>query len=522
VGLHFALLFDGARLERWHLHCLDELEQVAVLAWVVASPGPAAARMRSPLLERYAKRVERSTVVQIGDRFARLIPPEHDDGFAESVDFVLGLGNVVVPRGLAEAARLGVWRFEHELVPARLPFFHEVCAENDVTRAALLRIDPDGGQPETIVEGVFRTDPRSYLGGRDRILDAIASWPARACKRLAETPVELPPATSTERDGHEVGFARFAAGVARRRLAVAWERLFRHPQWNVGVLDRGIETLLEPDAYTGEDVDWFPLHGRREFLADPFAVERDARLVVLCESFDYRSSRGRISTLEHAGGAFTDGQRDALVLPGHSSYPYLLDLPEGLHCVPETADAGEVALYRMGEDAGDWVKIAVLLPGVAGVDPTVFRHHARWWLMCTRKGPQEDTELWAWHAPAVTGPWTPHALNPIKTDVRGARPAGPPFVHEGVLLRPAQDCSRTYGGRVVVQRVDELTPTSFAEEQIAVIEASPRSRYPIGPHTLTPIGGRVLVDGRRTVFVPAAFRAFVRIWVRDVARRLRR
>jgi hypothetical protein len=181
-----------------------------------------------------------------------------------------------------------------------------------------------------------------------------------------------------------------------------------------------------------------------------------------------------------------------------------------------------VALYRVGEGPGEWKRVAVLLEDVPGVDPTVFRHDRRWWLMCTRKGPQEDTELWAWHAPDPTGPWTPHALNPIKTDVRGARPAGPPFVRDGVLYRPAQDCSRTYGGRVVVHRVDDLTPTAFAEEQVVVIEASRRSRYPIGPHTLTPVGDRVLVDGRRAVFVPAASRAFLGIWWRSISGRVRR
>jgi hypothetical protein len=305
-------------------------------------------------------------------------------------------------------------------------------------------------------------------------------------------------------------------------VSLAWERLFRHPQWNVGIVERPVDELLAPGVYTGEDVGWFPLHGKRGFLADPFAVERDGRLRIHYEYFDYETSRGRVGELELAEGGLRLVSDDALSLPTHISYPFLVDLPDGLHCVPETAEAGEVALYRVGERGAPWTKVTVLLPGVAGVDPTLFRHDDRWWLTCTRKGPSEDEELWAWHAPAIEGQWVPHALNPIKTDVRGARPAGPPFVHEGALHRPAQDCSRTYGGRVTVHRVLELTPTTFAEEQVATLEASPRSRYPVGPHTVTAIGGRVLVDGRRTVFVPVALRAFLSIWARDLGGRLRR
>jgi hypothetical protein len=514
----FALVFDGARLEHWHLRCLAELESVAQLSWAIAAPGPPT-RRSSRFLGRYVRRVERKALVPVGDRFADVpSSPESDD----AVDFVLGLGNVDVPPGLARAARLGVWRFAHELDGSSPPFLAEVGRGETATRAALLQIAGPEGRRSTIASGVFRTDTRSYARSRASIVDAIAPWPARACRLFSEGPIELPAEAPAAPAKDVASLARLATGFATRRLALAWERLFRHPQWNVGVLERPIEALLAPDAYTGEDVEWFPLEGRDGFLADPFAVERGEQLHIVCEYFDYERSLGRIRELEHSGEGFGPLLRNALSVPMHISYPFLLDLPEGLHCVPETADAGEVALYRVNEAPDTWTKVAVLLEDVPGVDPTLFRHDGRWWLTCTRKGPQEDAELWVWHAPSVQGPWVPHALNPVKTDARGARPAGPPFLHEGVLYRPAQDCSRTYGGRITVHRVHELTPTSFAEEQVAVLEASPRSAYPCGPHTVTAVGRRVLVDGRRAVFAPAAFRAFLRIWARDVGRSLRR
>jgi hypothetical protein len=156
------------------------------------------------------------------------------------------------------------------------------------------------------------------------------------------------------------------------------------------------------------------------------------------------------------------------------------------------------------------------------LDATVFPHGGRWWLLSTRSGPLEDVELWAWHAPELMGPWVAHARNPVKTDICGARPAGRPFVHDGALYRPAQDGSRTYGGRITLRRVTQLTPTEFAEQPVTVLEASPEGPFPVGPHTLTPIGDAVLVDGRRTVFAPDALRAFLRIWAADLADRRRR
>src|SRR5213596_456309 len=55
------------------------------------------------------------------------------------------------------------------------------------------------------------------------------------------------------------------------------------------------------------------------------------------------------------------------------------------------------------------------------------------------------------------GPWRPHPGNPVKVDVRSSRPAGGPFLFGGNLYRPAQDCSRTYGGGITINRVTHLS-----------------------------------------------------------------
>lgn len=517
--LRFALLYDGARLEHWHLRCLEELEGVAELIRVVVADEGAPPRSGSRLLRWYGRRLARAGAVPVAERFAHLPTSSLERG---SLDFVLRLGRVPVPAGLAESARLGVWSFEHEEEGTELPFFAEVYAGADVTHAALVAT----GERDLVLEhGVFRTDVRSYAASRKRIEDAIAPWPARACRSLAtggtgQTREAAPIARGhTMRGGNIV---RFAARLGMRRIELAWQRLFRHPQWNVGMLHRPVESLLERGAYGEDEVEWFPLEGTRGFLADPFAVEQAGRLRILCEYFDYRTGRGRICALDHSADGFSSQPVDVLSLPVHMSYPYVLDLPDGVFCVPETAAAREIALYRADEPGRGWSKVAVLVPDFPGVDPTVFRHEGRWWITCTRLGAQEDAELWVWHAPQLTGPWVPHELNPVKTDVRGARPGGRPFVHDGSLYRPAQDCSGAYGGRITVQRVTRLSPTAFAEEATATVEGPSRSRYPFGPHTLTPVGDMVLVDGRRSVFVPAAFRAFLAIWARAVKRRLRR
>jgi hypothetical protein len=302
------------------------------------------------------------------------------------------------------------------------------------------------------------------------------------------------------------------------RLALAWARLFRHPQWNIGILREPIESVLANGVFTDEHIEWFPLDGRKDFLSDPFPVVRDGVVTILCERFPYDVGRGVIASVVYADGRFR-GAEAAISRAEHMSYPCVIEWGGDIYCVPETHAAREVALYRAVEFPSRWEKVAVLIANFAGVDPTVLFREGRWWLFCTERGATENTNLLLWHAADLLGPWEPHAANPVKVDIRSARPGGTLFVHDGALYRPAQDCSTRYGGALSIQRVLRLDSQGFAEETVSRITPPRDSRYPMGRHTLSRAGDVMIVDGHRFVFVWDAFTAFLRIWFRDIRRR---
>jgi hypothetical protein len=307
---------------------------------------------------------------------------------------------------------------------------------------------------------------------------------------------------------------RFAAHLIRNRLRVAWGRFFRHYQWNIGIVDQPIHELL--GAKSHPPVRWFPLTGRRGFLADPFGVQRGGDATILCEYFDYRRAKGTICCIDVSGGDFASRAQPVLELPVHVSYPCLVENDGALYCVPEAVGTREVSLFKADPFPQRWTKVGALVSDVSARDPTVFRHAGRWWLMCADGDTGEEEKLLVWHAPRLEGPWTPHAANPVKIDVRSARPAGTPFEYEDRLYRPSQDCSRAYGGRVVINRVTRLTPDEFAENPVAAIEPTLDGPYPAGRHTLSALGDTTLVDGHRFVFVGVALLHFLRIWGRDL------
>src|SRR5689334_5527991 len=76
---------------------------------------------------------------------------------------------------------------------------------------------------------------------------------------------------------------------------IPWERwpklfsLFRHEQWNIGLVQAPIQAFLDPHVAVA--VQWMPRPGREEYWADPFGVVYKDQAYLLYEFFDYASYR---------------------------------------------------------------------------------------------------------------------------------------------------------------------------------------------------------------------------------------
>lgn len=67
----------------------------------------------------------------------------------------------------------------------------------------------------------------------------------------------------------------------------------------------------------------------------------------------------------------------------------------------------------------------------------------------------------------------------------------------------AQDCSRNYGGSIVINRGTRLTPPAFEEEVASHPRPDPAGRCPDGLHSLSAAGDLTLVDAKRHELLPA-------------------
>ena len=211
---------------------------------------------------------------------------------------------------------------------------------------------------------------------------------------------------------------------------------------------------------------------RDRFWADPFAIEHEGRYFIFFEELKYRAAKGRIAAIEVFEDADPGDPQVVLERPYHLSYPFLFAWGGSLYMLPETAENGTVELYRCEAFPSRWRLHRVLLDKLSAYDASLWHDGERWWMFVNVAEPGADSsdELHLYWSATPLGPWTAHRGNPVVSDARCARPAGPLFSRDGKLYRPSQDCSLAYGHSVSINRVDVLRDDEYRETAVQRIE----------------------------------------------------
>jgi hypothetical protein len=201
----------------------------------------------------------------------------------------------------------------------------------------------------------------------------------------------------------------------------------------------------------------------------------------------------------HEISGFPGTARKRLINGCHTSFPFTFSFEGEQYLVPETYQENRIALYRMNRDCGYFEYINTLVDDVRGVDACLHQHEGFWWLFFTKQD-LPSVHLYLYYSPSLFGTFEPHLNNPVKTDIRSSRPAGRFFLLNNMLIRPAQDCSGHYGKQVVLNKILQLSPHEFREEEFLTM--CPRGDYyNQGLHTINGNDQMTLIDGKRFRFL---------------------
>jgi len=272
---------------------------------------------------------------------------------------------------------------------------------------------------------------------------------------------------------------RFVGAKATAKLL---NRFFPPDRWQIALRNNGGSFVAVVDD------------GKR-YYADPFLFRYQGQTFVLLEDYCRAIRKGVISAAEVVGDRLASNPVPVLERPYHLSYPVVLEEAGTIYMLPESSANKTVELYRAVAFPWQWEREKILIQGVALADATPVFHQNRWWLFAAAGDPGTtgQDELVIFYSDRLTGPWQPHARNPVKSDCRSARPAGRIVCEHGRLFRPAQNCEERYGSGIVWQEIIELTPSRFYEKEVARFDASSIPGLK-GLHTVNQSGSLQVID----------------------------
>jgi hypothetical protein len=367
------------------------------------------------------------------------------------------------------------------------PLFWELFFAEPASTSVLEAVAGNPVERRELYRSSTATDPVSLQRTRNPVYWKSARFALRRLEDLAAgrwSPEQEParhqprprqPPSNADAVRH---VARITGRVARRRLRRA---AFRRG-WFLGLRKRD-------DGLPHEDPrPWLVASppGDR-YWADPFVFESAGETLVFIEQVRYADQKGELAVGQIEPGGELSEFEPILSAYHHLSYPYVLRDGGQIFMIPESSEAGRVELWAATDFPTGWTKVAVLLEGVRAVDASVMRHGGLYWMWVNQsfEGGRLDDETFLYFSDRLESGWTPHPLNPVVSDARRARPAGRPFLHGDVLIRPAQDCTGGYGSRVVFNSVDVLTTNDYRERPVGSLGPEWAPGRNLGAHTYT-------------------------------------
>lgn len=232
-------------------------------------------------------------------------------------------------------------------------------------------------------------------------------------------------------------------------------------EWIVAYRKREKETLIIDNTKDGFAViknTW------RYWCADPYLFNYNGHHYVFAELYDRILRRGVIGCCEINDVGYMPW-KVVLKTPYHLSYPNVFAYKSKIYMIPESYVAEEIAVFEAIDFPYSWKKAFVLMKNYISVDSTCFATADGNWML-TNHFECEKTELVLF---SISDNGDMKIVTTIPDD-NNIRPAGNVFYYDNQLLRPAQDCSTSYGCALNFYEITEIGSNTYAENLIMKIK----------------------------------------------------
>ena len=410
---------------------------------------------------------------------------KHSDSFSEQdvrtiseydLDVGLAFGFRILRGDILRIFKYGLWSYHHgdNLVNRGGPAgFWEVIEGSPVTGTVLQVLNEDLDNGKVIFRSWSSTVDRfSVKASRNHIYWRASSFVVRKLKQAYEQGSVDSPNEGLYRPYSNRLYRMPTNSELLGKLSKLSATYFKSKLQHAFYLDRWV--LAYRFRQTDDDANntlyrfkyLLPRPGC--YWADPFPIKVDDKYYLFFEEFVNKQNKGQIAVVELSKSSVSEPVV-ALERDYHLSYPFVFKHHNQMMMIPETAANKQVELYSATRFPDTWKLETVLMENISAKDVTLAQIDDLWWMFVAISEYPFADDLHLFYAESPYGPWRPHKLNPVKSDVRSSRPAGNIFEWNGDLYRPSQDSSRHYGYAITINRILRLTPHEFVEEEVSKI-----------------------------------------------------
>lgn len=464
--------------------------------------------------------------VSDNEGFSKLEDDDIEKIEKSQLDFIIDFSSLRLTGNVLSSARYGIWSYQYsdpEKYTGSPSCFWEIYYEDVLTKVSLTRLTI---KPDTIIilkEGCLKTEV-FYTKNIDKIHLESATWPLNICQDIRNDlannlsiPSKIKPSKKFISPSSLQLLIFFFIQI-KLFVKKVCKQLFYTDYWNIGIVFSPIHEFLNSEKT--HTVQWFSKLPKSRFMADPFGVYIKDQLHILYEDFRFDEGIGKTASFLFKEDTFVEN-RIVIDEEFHMSYPFLFEHKDEMYCIPETYQANQVGLYKAVDFPIKWKFEKILIKNYAGIDSTLYNKDDTWFLFSTDKNSGPHYNLNIHYTDDVFGPWKAHPKNPVKTDIRSARPAGTLFEHKGELFRPSMDYSEKIEGRITINKVVTLTILNFKEEVHTIIDPFENTPFCDKVHTLSKIGPYTLVDGAKELFIFSNYYA-LKYKIKRVLQKLRK
>ena len=397
---------------------------------------------------------------------------------SQNLDVIIRLGFKILRGGILKASNYGIWSYHHgdnkinRGGPAGVWEVFQNWEETGVT-LQILNEDLDAGK--VLGYSSISTDhisvnrnlnelywsaasllPRKiselyFLGGDEFLLNhnKVNSAPFFYDRNLYKTPSNL-------------AVSKFVLRTIYKRSSNILRNFFYRDQWiilfNLNTTEK-ISTTFNKFKKIVPPID--------RFWADPFILEKNGYYYIFIEELFYSTKKGHISVIKMDKNGNYDQPKTVLIRDYHLSYPFIIEDNNNLYMIPETKGNKTIELYKCIEFPLKWELEKVLMTNISAVDTTILKKNNTFWMFTNimeNEGASSQNELFLYSSDTlISDRWAAYSHNPIISDVKSARPAGNFFFHNDQLYRPSQNCAKTYGHGLVINKVVAFDEENYKE-----------------------------------------------------------